>query len=186
MKKSEHGIPYPRRIPWVNLYHPSYHSLPERSLSFDERLQLLKELRKSVTQVFISVCHLTYTQYCLSSNALLLYQSHISNYLSQHPKGNKLRDVPQEYVSEGHCFSLGEYERELIYSFDVCSGCEAHAVMRQLQEVYVDSQVKGRHGVDLMKWVIDQIGKVTPYSEWRGQGKDDVDFHYCPRSKKWK
>jgi hypothetical protein len=71
-------------------------------------------------------------QYCLSDKALAIYKTFLSSHLQHHNKGNKLRDVPARYVEEGHCFSTGDVERELIYSFDVCGGCEAHAIMNAM------------------------------------------------------
>ena len=68
-------------------------------------------------------------QFCLSEEALAIYKSFLNTKLQPHPKGNKLRDVPDGYVEQGHCFSTGAVERELIYSFDVCGGCEANAIL---------------------------------------------------------
>lgn len=85
-------------------------------------------------------------------------------------------------MSQGHCFSLGTYERELIYSFDVCSGCESHAIMRQLQEAYF--QLKEGHVNDLQSWIASQMGQVVSISNWKSQGRNDIDFQYCPIKRK--
>jgi hypothetical protein len=37
---------------------------------------------------------------------------------------NKLREVESAYTRDGHAF---RYNGELLYSFDVCAACEAHA-----------------------------------------------------------
>ena len=41
-----------------------------------------------------------------------------------------MQDVPLKYIQSGHAFLLGENAgvREVLYSFDVCGGCEAHAI----------------------------------------------------------
>lgn len=40
--------------------------------------------------------------------------------------GNKLRDAEDKYTADGHSFS---FNKELLFSFDVCGNCEAHAIM---------------------------------------------------------
>ncbi len=47
-----------------------------------------------------------------------------------HPSQNKLRDVEEKYSENGHIFS---FNREIICSFDVCGGCEAHALMLRMK-----------------------------------------------------
>ena len=43
-----------------------------------------------------------------------------------HPSENKLRDVEEKYLENGHIFS---FNREILCSFDVCGSCEAHALL---------------------------------------------------------
>ena len=45
-----------------------------------------------------------------------------------HPSGtvNHLRDTEDKYGREGHAFSLN---KEIMYTYDVCGNCEAHAMM---------------------------------------------------------
>jgi hypothetical protein len=85
--------------------------------------------------------------------------------------------VPPEYVAQGHCFALGEYETDLIYSFDVCSGCEAHSILRQLEAEYRGGEGEGN---DLRAWMSQRVSKATPLSRWQGEGRSSVDFRYCP------
>lgn len=46
--------------------------------------------------------------------------------LEPHPSENKLRDVEEKYANAGHIFS---FNKEILCSFDVCSGCEGHAIL---------------------------------------------------------
>lgn len=50
--------------------------------------------------------------------------------LNQHKSNNKLRDTESELVDEGHAFS---WNSEILYSFDVCAHCEAHALWMTTQ-----------------------------------------------------
>lgn len=50
--------------------------------------------------------------------------------LPQHWSQNKLRDVEEKYVEDGHMFS---FNREILMSFDVCGPCEAHAMLLSIQ-----------------------------------------------------
>lgn len=43
-----------------------------------------------------------------------------------HASENKLRDVEEKYLENGHIFS---FNREILCSFDVCGSCEAHALL---------------------------------------------------------
>eukprot|EP00602_Paraphysomonas_sp_CaronLab_P013615 CAMPEP_0185040140 /NCGR_PEP_ID=MMETSP1103-20130426/37862_1 /TAXON_ID=36769 /ORGANISM="Paraphysomonas bandaiensis, Strain Caron Lab Isolate" /LENGTH=302 /DNA_ID=CAMNT_0027579321 /DNA_START=538 /DNA_END=1447 /DNA_ORIENTATION=+ len=126
--------------------------LRKEGVDVDGNLRLLKDMRKTVTE------------YCLSERALDIYRRHLSKSLSQHPKGNKLRDVPDEYVSGGHCFNIEPSVRELIYSFDVCGGCEAHAI----QHAIYTGQAK-------------TVAETTRLEHVRGESLVDNDnFRNCP------
>ena len=50
--------------------------------------------------------------------------------LRKHKSNNKLRDVDDFYSQNGHEFS---YNREILYSFDVCGNCEAHGILLAIQ-----------------------------------------------------
>jgi hypothetical protein len=43
---------------------------------------------------------------------------------------DKLRDVDDHFFANGHVFL---FNQELICSFDVCGGCEAHAIIAQMK-----------------------------------------------------
>lgn len=68
---------------------------------------------------------------CLSGQYLELYRQHlIKEGLSQHQDGsNRFREVPDHYVAAGHAFS---FNREQLFSFDVCGNCEAHGILYSL------------------------------------------------------
>jgi hypothetical protein len=128
-------------------------------------------------------------QFCLSDPALEMYQSLLSSLLSPHPKGNKLRDVPERFVTQGHCFSLGDYERELLYSFDVCSGCEAHSILRQLEQRERESNDSGSRKGEQSRWIEERVSSTVPHLDWwqRGGGREAAreggfarDFLRCP------
>lgn len=67
-------------------------------------------------------------------SALCLDDGHLRHYkrmmdaaqLPPHPSDNKLRDVESKYAEQGHVYS---FNREILCSFDVCGGCEAHAML---------------------------------------------------------
>ena len=64
---------------------------------------------------------------CLSDEYLRRYQTYlVAQGLHSHPSGNKLRDVEDRFSDGGHEFS---FNREILYSFDVCGHCEAHAIL---------------------------------------------------------
>jgi hypothetical protein len=71
-------------------------------------------------------------QYCLSVPGLQKYRDYLKKHLPP-VTTNKLRDVPDEYVSAGHAFRVGKGSRELIFSFDVCGGCEGHAILHAME-----------------------------------------------------
>lgn len=56
--------------------------------------------------------------------------------LPPHPSQNKLRDVEEKYVENGHMFS---FNREILMSFDVCGPCEAHAMLLSVEKGLADS-----------------------------------------------
>lgn len=50
--------------------------------------------------------------------------------LRKHASLNKLREVEDKFVTDGHAFSMNG---EILYSYDVCGGCEAHALLYALR-----------------------------------------------------
>jgi hypothetical protein len=70
-------------------------------------------------------------QICLDDDYLTQYRDMIRGVdLPPHPSQNKLRDVEEKYVQNGHMFS---FNREILMSFDVCGPCEAHAMLRSIE-----------------------------------------------------
>lgn len=45
--------------------------------------------------------------------------------LIPHHAANKLRDSEDKYTDDGHVFA---FNGEILYSYDVCGSCEAHAL----------------------------------------------------------
>ena len=64
----------------------------------------------------------------------------------QHIGKNKLRDVEDMYSQNGHEFSFG---KDILYSFDICGSCEAHALLLSLKHGLVSdrSDEKSKHTV---------------------------------------
>lgn len=88
------------------------------------------------------------------------------NGYTPHPSNNKLRDVEEKYAENGHIFSLN---KEIICSFDVCGGCEAHALMFNLQK-----------GTGKPSERTDLDGVQTLQQMDRSVLKGNVDFIKCP------
>jgi hypothetical protein len=84
-------------------------------VDLDKELQTLKELRDRVKKL------------CLSDEYLERYRAMLSTEgYQQHHSNNKLRDSADVYVDKGHCFS---FNSDILFSFDVCGPCEAHAIL---------------------------------------------------------
>ncbi len=63
----------------------------------------------------------------MTQEYLSAYKSYlVAANLPQHNSHNKLRDVLNIFSDHGHEFSLN---KEILYSFDVCGNCEAHAIL---------------------------------------------------------
>eukprot|EP00607_Mallomonas_marina_P008414 CAMPEP_0182424526 /NCGR_PEP_ID=MMETSP1167-20130531/10729_1 /TAXON_ID=2988 /ORGANISM="Mallomonas Sp, Strain CCMP3275" /LENGTH=344 /DNA_ID=CAMNT_0024604397 /DNA_START=919 /DNA_END=1956 /DNA_ORIENTATION=+ len=118
----------------MEYYHGANHILDFRikllrqeGVDFDAELQMLKDMRERVTKV------------CLSEEYLEVYRKHLNGFgLSQHSAGgtNRLRDTEDKFAEGGHSFSLN---REILYSYDVCGGCEAHALLYSVKNKLVSS-----------------------------------------------
>ena len=83
--------------------------------------------------------------------------------LPPHSSQNKLRDVEEKYVEQGHMFS---FNREIIMSFDVCGSCEAHAMLLSVK-------------LGLASSIQDALPLVKLDSKYR---KGNVNFAKCPRN----
>ena len=89
--------------------------LGQRGVNVTKEVQQLRDVRARVTTV------------CLSDTYLARYKSFIEKFgLPQHSSENKLRDAEDIYTEQGHAFG---YNRDILYSFDVCGNCEAHSIM---------------------------------------------------------
>ena len=103
---------------------------------------------------------------CFSDTYLEKYRVHLSNAgLAQHPLGttNKLRDTDDFYAKAGHSFS---FNREIIYSYDVCGACEAHAILKMIK-----SDINNKLTVENAPVLKDMD---------RRYRIDDVNFVKCP------
>ena len=66
----------------------------------------------------------------------------------QHPKGDKLRDVPSKYITAGHGFSLYS---QLFFSFDLCGACEAAAMEISIDRGYASNAANALQLVQLLQ-----------------------------------
>eukprot|EP01041_Mallomonas_annulata_P005424 gene5424-10866_t len=96
--------------------------LNKQGVNVHDELMLLKALRERVTDL------------CLSEEYLERYRTYLEQTagLPQHGTGgmNRLRDTEDKFAEDGHCFSLN---REILYSYDVCGGCEAHGILYSIE-----------------------------------------------------
>jgi hypothetical protein len=107
-------------------------------VDFALELEVLRALRSRVTEVrscllckCVFVCVLAFYVYlylvnpqvCMSEEYLTIYKKYMKQRLR--PKvNNRLRDVEDELTQ----YSFAWYS-ELIFSYEVCGGCEAHAIL---------------------------------------------------------
>jgi hypothetical protein len=90
-------------------------TLAKEGVDVPSEVAILQALRKRTTEM------------CLSQEYLEVYRQFLSiQGFERHFAENKLRDAADEYSEKGHCFS---FNREILYSFDVCGNCEAHAIL---------------------------------------------------------
>jgi len=78
-------------------------------------------------------------QMCMSEEYLERYRAYLNHVgLPQHPTGsvNRLRDTEDVFTEGGHCFA---FNRELLFSYDVCGGCEAHALLYSMRQTGIMS-----------------------------------------------
>lgn len=103
-------------------------ALKKEGINVAAEVNRLRNLRTRVTEL----CH--------SEEYLDRYKSFLQTQkLNKHQAANKLRDAEDKYVDDGHLFS---WNGELLYSYDVCGNCEAHALelgySLHLSESWVD------------------------------------------------
>ena len=92
-------------------------NLRGKGVDIEKEIHMLKALQVRVSP------------YCLQDDTLKKYQTCIQKMgYWPHPSGtvNHLRDTEDKYGREGHAFSLN---KEIMYTYDVCGNCEAHAMM---------------------------------------------------------
>jgi hypothetical protein len=80
---------------------------------------------------FSLLFYLYRAQMCLQDAYLNVYRDHLkAEGYQPHLAQNKLRDTDNKYLDEGHTFS---FNGEILFSYDVCGNCEAHALQLGLQ-----------------------------------------------------
>lgn len=99
--------------------------LEKRGISVADEVVLLKRIRERVSQQ----CH--------TEKFLLKYKAFLESLGFQaHASDNRLRDGDNKYTDEGHMFSfLGE----ILFSYDICGNCEAHALQLGLEMKWSDN-----------------------------------------------
>lgn len=99
-------------------------NLRKKGVNIDKEISMLNSLQARVSP------------YCLRNEILKNYQMYIKKLgYWPHPAGtiNHLRDTEDKYGREGHAFSLN---KEIMYTYDVCGSCEAHAMMYSIENGY--------------------------------------------------
>tara|TARA_B110000090_G_C13342950_1_gene431827 strand:+ start:867 stop:1448 length:582 start_codon:yes stop_codon:yes gene_type:complete len=112
--------------------------------------------------------------------------------LPPHHSHNKLRDTDDYYLQNGHTFS---YNNEILFSYDVCGGCEAHALMLGYKRnLWIDIDIdigKEKDGKDAGVDVVVDVDEVEiqrrvdslPLLESldKKYTRDNVNFVKCPK-----
>jgi hypothetical protein len=83
--------------------------------------------------------------------------------------------VEDKYIDEKHTFS---FNRELLYSFDVCGNCEAHAILFSIDENSNNSNRISSSIESSMKSKIENsptLMKIDPELL-----KNNINFKKCP------
>ena len=102
---------------------------------------LLQKIRSRVSNI------------CLKPEYLERYRAFIEKQgFPQHSSENKLRDAEDIYTEQGHAFG---YNRDILYSYDVCGNCEAHAIEFHLKRVSGGGQIDMLAGVDRAALLVD-------------------------------
>lgn len=124
--------------------------LEAKGVNIQQEIVLLKTIRNRVSEL----CH--------TQKYLDLYKDYLQEQgLGEHLSQNKLRDTDVKYVSEGHSFS---FNGELLYSYDVCGNCEAHALLLGLRKNLASS--------------IETLPTLSQLD--RRHLNNNVYFHNCP------
>ena len=93
-------------------------ALNKNGYNIAEEIKLLQLIKEKVSGI------------CLDLSYLERYKTIISNKELMNQPYNRLRDVDKSFYDANHVFF---FNRELLYSFDVCSGCESHAILYTLK-----------------------------------------------------
>ena len=110
-------------------------SLKSAGFDVDAEVELLKLLKQEVAATCGDLSYLQHYRKVLNRDKL-----------KQHGVVNKLREVDDVYFEEGHVFSYGN---EILYSFDICNSCKAHAILysaNSSSQGYVKSTNGNSHG----------------------------------------
>lgn len=101
--------------------------------------------------------------------------------LYQNECKNGFRDVPQEYANQGHGFSLNKNDDCLLYSFDLCAACEAHALLHQLNKEF--SRLLFPSESKILKWIKKKMELIFFLQDWDRtnlQEEEQIHFQICP------
>ena len=94
-------------------------ALAQQGVDVSAEVQLLQNVRARVSDL------------CLLPEYLERYREFLEKQgFPQHASENKLRDAEDVFTEQGHAFG---YNRDILYSFDVCGNCEAHAILFDIQ-----------------------------------------------------
>ena len=96
-------------------------SLKSAGFDVEGEVALLKRLKQEVA---VTCGNLTYLEH---------YRKVLKrDDLKQRGIVNKLREVDDVYFEKGHVFTYGN---EIMYSFDICNSCEAHAILYSINNI---------------------------------------------------
>ena len=133
-------------------------ALTAAGVNVSSEVTLLQRVRRRITTA------------CLSDPFLERYRAFLSKQgLEQHSSENKLRDAEDSYTENGHAFA---YNREILYSFDVCGSCEAHAILFSLGAKAADADAD----VDAAPLLAQLRADASAASQMQGL----VQFRKCP------
>jgi len=143
-------------------------SLSEKGINVTIEVALLQEIRSRVSTT------------CLRDEYLEQYRAFIEQQgFFQHSSENKLRDAEDIYTEQGHAFG---YNRDILYSFDVCGNCEAHAIVFDLFRIQDTSSADA--GLRMPGSPAPNVATAKLLKELRHQHGDAIDslpqFKKCP------
>lgn len=134
-------------------------ALAARKVDVQGEVRLLKSLREKATSI------------CLTGDGYLdRYRALLASAGLPTRNKNKLRDTEDSYVESGHSFS---FNREILFSYDVCGSCEAHALLFALRRGLSDSV---ESGLSLTEF----YSKYRNSAEVMGELRSNKDFKKCP------